>query len=77
VEETEGIFEPFILLTKRNAHYIRIYARLVDVLTVSISACFSIVPAEKASLNNSINNELIIINLATVPAESNSNSIPA
>jgi hypothetical protein len=35
------------------------------------------VPAEKTLLSDSNNNELLIINLATVSAESNSNSSPA
>jgi hypothetical protein len=35
------------------------------------------VQAEKTLLSDSDNNELLIINLATVPADRNSNSMPA
>jgi len=37
----------------------------------------SVVSAEKALMTNRNKHELLIINLATVPAERNSNSMPA
>ena len=61
-----------------NAHNKRIYASLADVLTISCGACFSSSSrAEGTLLSDSSNNELLIINLATVRADGNSISRPA
>ncbi|MEO9022787.1 MAG: hypothetical protein ABI237_18055 [Ginsengibacter sp.] len=56
---------------------IRIHASLAEVLTMSIHECFSSCCGLKQSLfGNSNNNEILIINLATVPAEKSLNAQP-
>jgi hypothetical protein len=48
-----------------------------DLLTMSRRYISSLLSAEKTLMNNRNKHELLIINLATVPADRNSNSMPA
>jgi len=50
---------------------------MADVQAMAVKYISSVVPAEGILLDNSSNNELKIINLATVRADGNSNSMPA
>jgi len=62
----------------KTAYNKRIYASLADLLTMSSRTYFIFSSGlKKTLLSNRINNELLIINLATIRAERNSNSSPA
>jgi hypothetical protein len=50
---------------------------MAEALTMSSRIFSSVVSAEKTPMKNSNKHELLIINLATVPADRNSNSMPA
>jgi hypothetical protein len=62
---------------KSNCRLHRFCTSGAEVLKISIGACFSSSPADGTLLSDSSNNELFIINLATVIGRGNSNSSPA